>query len=98
MGSGFSALNESESTHVVTSQDMLPKLIKASSRIKSVTHIIYMENQASKTTAPKVDGINLIPYSKLYELGKNNLKVRPSSESAVPRQRMNFFSVESQVS
>ncbi|XP_028968237.1 long-chain-fatty-acid--CoA ligase 4 [Galendromus occidentalis] len=68
------ALNESESTHVITSQDMLPKLIKAAPRVKSVTHIIYMENQASKLAAPKVDGINLIPFSKLYELGKINLE------------------------
>ena len=61
---------------MITSQDLLPKVVKVSPRVKSMTHIIYMENQTKKHAAPKVDGINLIPYSKLYELGKNNLKVR----------------------
>ncbi|OQR79866.1 long-chain-fatty-acid--CoA ligase 4-like [Tropilaelaps mercedesae] len=74
-------INETEVTHIVTSQDLLGKIIPILPYISSVTHIIYMENQTSKSPLPAINGINLIPFSKLEEIG---LAARKKLQGEVP--------------
>ncbi|XP_022651193.1 long-chain-fatty-acid--CoA ligase 4-like [Varroa destructor] len=67
-------INETEVTHIITSQYLLEKIIEILPHISSLTHIIYMENHGSKSFPPNIGGINLISFSKLIEIGANSDK------------------------
>ncbi|XP_028967127.1 long-chain-fatty-acid--CoA ligase 4 [Galendromus occidentalis] len=64
-------LNETEATHLVTSQDLLPKVVKSLPQINSITHIVYMENPGSEESPDPVQGINLYSWTQLLEMGDN---------------------------
>ncbi|XP_022660895.1 long-chain-fatty-acid--CoA ligase 4-like isoform X2 [Varroa destructor] len=63
-------LNEAEVTHLITSQDLLPKIISVLLQVPSLTTIVYMESAYDKApppTAPKE--IRLIPFSQMEQIG-----------------------------
>lgn len=65
----IAGLNETEATHLVTSQDLLPKVVKALPRMNSITHIVYMENRAIEKVPEPIQGIHLYSWTQLNELG-----------------------------
>lgn len=60
-----SAVNETEVTHLVTSEDLLPRVLSIVERMPSLSHIVYMENAHSKTPVPSAPGIQVIPFRSL---------------------------------
>uniref|UniRef100_A0A131Z2Q2 long-chain-fatty-acid--CoA ligase n=1 Tax=Rhipicephalus appendiculatus TaxID=34631 RepID=A0A131Z2Q2_RHIAP len=60
-----SAVNETELTHLVTSEDLLPRVLSIVERMPSLRHIVYMENAHSKFPVPAVQGIQVIPFRSL---------------------------------
>lgn len=48
----ISAVNETEVTHLVTSSDLMPRLVRIVRKMPSLTHIIYMESAEHK--APQI--------------------------------------------
>lgn len=64
-------INETEVTHVITSQDLVPKLKKILPNVPSVTHIVYMEKQSSTELHDFPDAVNILPFSKLEKIGAN---------------------------
>uniref|UniRef100_A0A023GNR4 long-chain-fatty-acid--CoA ligase n=1 Tax=Amblyomma triste TaxID=251400 RepID=A0A023GNR4_AMBTT len=64
-----SAVNVTEVTHLVTSSDLLPRVLSAVNKMPSLTHIVYMENSDAKPPAPLAQGPQVIPFSSLEERG-----------------------------
>ncbi|XP_022690631.1 long-chain-fatty-acid--CoA ligase 4-like [Varroa jacobsoni] len=64
-------INQAESTHIVTSQELLPKVVKALPKMQSITHIIYIENHVAKNGPERVQAINLVSWTQLQDAGKN---------------------------
>lgn len=62
-----SAVNETEVTHMVTSSDLLPRLLSVVDKMPSLTHIMYMEGP--KAPPPMARGPQIIPFSTLEERG-----------------------------
>lgn len=62
-------INETEVTHIVTSQELVPKLKKILPNMPSVTHIIYMENPTSVEMHDFPASVNLVPFTKLEKIG-----------------------------
>ncbi|XP_077521894.1 long-chain-fatty-acid--CoA ligase 4-like [Amblyomma americanum] len=69
-----SAINETEVTHLVTSADLLPRVLKIVDKMPLLTHIVYMDSSNSKPTASVVSGLQIIPFSSL-EGRKNGFEV-----------------------
>lgn len=67
----LSGINQAESTHIVTSQELLPKVVKALPKMQSITHIIYIENHVAKNGPERVQAINLVSWTQLQDAGKN---------------------------
>lgn len=64
-----SAVNETQVTHIVTSSDLLPRLLREIEKMPSLTHIVCMENSESQPRAPPAQGPQVIPFSSLEEMG-----------------------------
>ncbi|KAL1447990.1 hypothetical protein MTO96_006560 [Rhipicephalus appendiculatus] len=65
-----SAVNRTAVTHLVTSADLLPRVLSIASKTPSLTHIVYMENASSEQLRPSVaQGLQVIPFSSLETLG-----------------------------
>lgn len=60
-----SAVNETELTHLVTSEDLLPRVLGIVESMPSLRHIVYMENAHTKFSVPAVQGIEVIPFRSL---------------------------------
>lgn len=65
------AINETEVTHVITSQDLLPKLKNCISQMTSVTTLIYMESY-KPNTLEFPDNVKLVPFTQLEKIGVNS--------------------------
>uniref|UniRef100_A0A1E1XAZ9 long-chain-fatty-acid--CoA ligase n=1 Tax=Amblyomma aureolatum TaxID=187763 RepID=A0A1E1XAZ9_9ACAR len=64
-----SAVNVTEVTHLVTSSDLLPRILSVVDKMPSLTHIVYMESANAKPPAPLAQGPQVIPFSSLEERG-----------------------------
>lgn len=62
-------INESEVTHMITSQDLLAKLSKITTRIPKVKTIVYIEG-VRPVTAQFESSIQLVPFKRLVKDGK----------------------------
>ena len=63
-------INETEVTHIITTQDLLPKLSKIKSRIPRVNTVIYIEGIKPLTTNGFGPEITLVSYKQLLADGK----------------------------
>ena len=63
-------INETEVTHIITTQDLLPKLSKIKARVPNVTTIIYVEGIKPLVTNGFEPQINLIAFKQLVSDGK----------------------------
>ena len=73
-------INETEVTHIITTEDLLPKLAKLHNRIPKVKTIVYIEFDYKKF--PKVEfyaGIDLVPFKQL----ENDGRVAPKNLTGV---------------
>lgn len=67
----LAGLNETEITHLVTTLELVPKVLSFLELVPSITTIIYMEcpyKKESKPSAP--EKVRLIPFSQLEALGR----------------------------
>uniref|UniRef100_A0A224YSN0 long-chain-fatty-acid--CoA ligase n=1 Tax=Rhipicephalus zambeziensis TaxID=60191 RepID=A0A224YSN0_9ACAR len=64
-----SAVNLTEVTHLVTSSDLLARVLSVVEKMPMLTHIVYMENANAKPPAPLHNGPQVIPFSSLEERG-----------------------------
>lgn len=64
-----SAINETEVTHIVTSADLLPRLLSVIDKMPSLTHIVCMENCDSQPPVSLGRGPQVVPFSSLQEMG-----------------------------
>lgn len=64
-----SAVNVTEVTHLVTSSDLITRVLSVVGKMPSLTHIVYMENPNAKPPAPLQNGPQVIPFSSLEERG-----------------------------
>ncbi|KAH9375906.1 hypothetical protein HPB48_012546 [Haemaphysalis longicornis] len=64
-----SAVNETEVTHLVTSAELLPRLLSLVKNMPSLTHIVYMEDDNSGVAAPTIEGPQVIPFRSLEHRG-----------------------------
>ncbi|XP_028967670.1 long-chain-fatty-acid--CoA ligase 4 [Galendromus occidentalis] len=66
-------LNETEITHLVTTSELLPKILSFIESVPRINTIIYMECPYKKTPKPAAprEGLRLIPFSQLEDLGKS---------------------------
>ncbi|KAH6925992.1 hypothetical protein HPB50_012931 [Hyalomma asiaticum] len=60
-----SAINETEATHLVTSVDLLPRVLSVVSKMPTLTHIVCMENADSRPLEQTTEGPEVIPFSSL---------------------------------
>ncbi|KAK8768262.1 hypothetical protein V5799_015271 [Amblyomma americanum] len=60
-----SAINETEVTHLVTSADLLPRVLSVADKMPSLTHVVYMENACTRSPATLSRGPQVIPFSSL---------------------------------
>lgn len=60
-----SAINETEATHLVTSEDLLPRILSVVNKMPSLTHVVCMENPNSKPLEPSTQGPQIVPFSSL---------------------------------
>ncbi|KAH9375908.1 hypothetical protein HPB48_012548 [Haemaphysalis longicornis] len=67
-----SAVNETEVTHLVTSSELLPRVLSVAEKMPSLTHIVYMEAKDSKPLALPKQKPEVIPFSKLEERGRDH--------------------------
>ena len=65
-------LNETEVTHLVTTSELLPKILSLIESLPTIKTIIYMECPYKKEPKPTVrkEGLRLIPFSQLEALGR----------------------------
>lgn len=64
-----SAINQTEVTHLVTSSDLLPRVLSVLDRMPSITHIVYMHG-AKLTPLPQLTTCpQVIPFSNIEERG-----------------------------
>ncbi|KAK8778946.1 hypothetical protein V5799_019706 [Amblyomma americanum] len=63
-----SAINETEVTHMVTSEDLLPRVLSVADKMPLLTHIVCMENATSKLLVPLAEEPQVIPFSILEEI------------------------------
>ncbi|XP_054709782.1 long-chain-fatty-acid--CoA ligase 4-like isoform X2 [Uloborus diversus] len=64
-------INETEVTHVFTSQELLPKLKKIIEKCPAVTHVVYFENIRPVDTTGFPERISIISFSQLENMGNN---------------------------
>lgn len=64
-----SAINQTEVTHLVTSSDLLPRVLGVIDRIPSITHIVYMPGSKLEPTTHSRSGPQVIPFSSIQERG-----------------------------
>lgn len=64
-------INETEITHIITSQDLLKKLLNVLEKIPLICNIIYFEgfNKTEKVQFP--NEVKVVPFSTVEEQGKN---------------------------
>ncbi|XP_037575027.1 long-chain-fatty-acid--CoA ligase 4 [Dermacentor silvarum] len=67
-----SAVNVTEVTHLVTSADLLTRVVSVVAKMPSLTHIVYMESPNAKPPAPLAKGPQVIPFSSLEERGADH--------------------------
>lgn len=63
-------INETEVTHIITTQDLLPKLSKIKSRIPKVNTVVYIEGIKPLTTNGFGPEIQLVSYKQLLTDGR----------------------------
>lgn len=86
-------INECETTHVVTSQDLVPKLQKLQHKINLVKCIIYFEEpkRLDSDLASKLESIKLTPFSEIETKGEQITKSSSLSKkksSTLMRKRL----------
>ncbi|KAH9375907.1 hypothetical protein HPB48_012547 [Haemaphysalis longicornis] len=64
-----SAVNETEVTHMVTSSDLLPRVLSVADKMPSLTHIVYMVGTDTENFKPPATRLKVIPFSSLDQLG-----------------------------
>lgn len=64
-------INETEVTHIITSQDLLPKFLKTIDQLTHLQTIIYFEGP-KKETPPRLRDCAVLPLSMIEEQGKNS--------------------------
>jgi len=62
-------INETEVSHIFTSQELLPKLKKIVENAPAVTHIVYMENIRPVDTTGFPDRTSVLSFSQLEKMG-----------------------------
>ncbi|KAH9376088.1 hypothetical protein HPB48_012291 [Haemaphysalis longicornis] len=65
----ISAVNETEVTHLVTSSDLMPRLVRIVRKMPSLTHIIYMESAEHKAPQILAQGPQAVSFNALLERG-----------------------------
>ncbi|XP_031632711.1 long-chain-fatty-acid--CoA ligase 4-like [Contarinia nasturtii] len=76
-------INETESTIIVTSHELLPKFKSLLPKLPNVHAVIYMEDQLHETkTNGFKEGVRILPFNEVIEIGKNSYAVAapPSTE------------------
>ena len=70
--SEISGLNETQITHLITTSELVPKILASIDTVPLITTIIYMECPYKKVVQPTSlrKGLRLIPFSQLETLGK----------------------------
>lgn len=63
-------VNETEATHIVTSQDQLPKLLKVLSKTPKIRHITYFEGFQKPLTEKFPQDVKVIPFAMVEAQGK----------------------------
>ncbi|KAH7941366.1 hypothetical protein HPB49_012732 [Dermacentor silvarum] len=74
-----SAMNETEATHLVTSSELLPRVLSIADKMPSIKHVVYMEDPNSKPLDPPAQGPQVIPFSNL-----ENMKVNFVAQKSAP--------------
>ncbi|XP_076338573.1 fatty acid CoA ligase Acsl3-like [Tachypleus tridentatus] len=74
-------VNETEATHIITSQELLNRLKKVIDEMPSVNHIIYMEALEDPDLNGFPSSVNIRPFSEIEELGH---KADPELTGEVP--------------
>ncbi|XP_077537429.1 long-chain-fatty-acid--CoA ligase 4-like [Haemaphysalis longicornis] len=64
-----SAINQTEVTHLVTSSDLLPRVLSVVDRMPSITHIVYMHSAILTPLSPLTNGPQVVPFSNIEERG-----------------------------
>ncbi|XP_071041001.1 long-chain-fatty-acid--CoA ligase 4 isoform X2 [Parasteatoda tepidariorum] len=64
-------INETEVTHIITSQELLGKLKSIISKTPAITHIVYMENIKPADTKGFPEKVSVIPFSQVEKTGAN---------------------------
>lgn len=64
-----SAVNETEVTHLVTSSELLPRLLSVMADMPSLKHIVCMEDDNSGVATPTIKGPQVIPFKSLEHRG-----------------------------
>lgn len=62
-------INETEVSHIFTSQELLPKLKKIISNTPAVSHIVYMENIRQADTSGFPEKVSVVSFSQLETMG-----------------------------
>ncbi len=63
-------INETEVSHIITTQDLLPKLEKLQTKTPKVTTIIYIEGVKQLAPNEFNPQLKLVPFSQLLNAGK----------------------------
>lgn len=63
------ALNETEVTHLIISYDLMPRIANISTKIRSLTRVIYMKSSTKKAPAIVGEKLEVIPFSELQKRG-----------------------------
>ncbi|XP_035218084.1 long-chain-fatty-acid--CoA ligase 4-like isoform X3 [Stegodyphus dumicola] len=62
-------INETEVTHIFTSQELLGKLKKILGKTPAITHVVYMENVRPVDTSGFSEKVSVISFSQLEKMG-----------------------------
>lgn len=86
-------INECETTHVVTSSDLVPKLQKLKSKISLVKNIIYFDGPKpiDKSIVDKLEPIKLTPFNDIESNGKsicNSSSLTRNKSSTLLKKRL----------
>lgn len=78
------AVSQTEVTHLVTSSDMMPRLMRIVDKMPSLTHIVYMESGEYKTPQIATHGPQVVPFNTLQERGAHyKAEISPPSPDDV---------------
>lgn len=69
----MTGINETETSIVITSHELLPKFKSLLSKLPKVNTLIYMEDQLHKTEVDGFkEGVRVLPFNQVIRMGSNN--------------------------